>query len=363
MLAPVPAARPLLPAAPAAALALALLAACGSEEEQALPGLDLAARTEVQLRERATQLRRESLEHYALLHPVEEADLLRWTAPLAVRADGDAFVLAVDVTPELHGGGVLDVLFRHWRPEGRAARPEDAYPFRGGDVALGAILAGHRLQVLLPVPGRPAEAIAGALPDPPQLPRVRFFARTPGAVPVERDAYALLRVLVARETDFATTWRNHVGQTLSVDLLMEHTWARYGGARGVEDERADHSYLHLVEVLLAYRAAARRRGAQELLDANAIKRRFLDVELARPPAGVDDEALAHYVESLGRLLADPDVDFDAGDRARVRRWLRELEEVRFADVEAVDGIFLAHLATGLRLIAAHHERLGPGTAR
>lgn len=355
-------------AASAAVLALSI-AALGSgcdaapDVESTFPGLGLAARVESHLRERAPLLRRRSLEHYALLHAVEEADLLRWTSPLALRVDGDAFVLAVGDTPELHGGAVLDFLFRNWRPEGRAARPEDRFPFRGPDVPLGRIYAGHRLQILLPVPGHPAEAIAGEIPDPPQLARVRFFARTEGVGPVERDAYALLRLLVSREDDFAKTWRNDVGQALSVDLLLGQAWARYRDERSAAAERADHSFLHLVEILLAYHEAALRRGAPESLDANALKRRFLDVELARPLADVDDEAAAHYAESLGRLLADPHVRFDASERTRVESWLRQLEDVRFASIATVEGAFLAHLLKGLRLIDAHRDRLDVPAAR
>ena len=313
------------------------LAGCESATEE-LPGARHAERAEAQRRERGGELRGASLEHYALVEPVEEADLRRWIARIVPRRDGSAFVLAVGDTPELHGGALLDFLFRHWRPHGRAAGPEDRFPFVGREVALGEIYAGHRRQVFLP--------------ESSHLPRMRFFVQTAGVAPVERDAYSFLRLLVARESDYAATWTNHAAQELSVDRLLRSAWQHYREARNAEVETADHSNLHLVEVLLAYR---RRATAPLPFDANDVKRRFLETELARPVAETDDERLVHYVESLGWLLADPDVVWTADDGARARAWLRKLEDERFADLAGVEAAHLTHLLKGLRAIRARRE--------
>jgi hypothetical protein len=324
------------------------------------PGERLSERAEGHISGYEAALRRQSLEHYALIGPVDPADLLRWIAPISPYPDGDGFVLAVGTTPELHGGALLDFLFRHWRPEGRAARPEDRFPFPHESVALGTIYAGHRRQIFLPVPGRPAEAIRGALPDPPALARMLFFAETESVQVVERDAYSFLRLLVAREDDFAASWKNEVGQELSVDLLLQHAWRHYLQERSAESERADHSNLHLVEVLLAYHhRGAEGPGSSRGLDPNAIKRRYMTRELARPDSETDDEGLAHYAESLGWLLADPHVTWNADERAQVNAWLEQLEKERFADLAAFEeGAELTHLVKGLRLLRTHRSRLG-----
>jgi hypothetical protein len=138
-----------------------------------------------------------------------------------------------------------------------------------------------------------------------------------------------------------------------VDLLLQHAYAYYLVERDPALVREDHSNLHLVELLLAYH---RRRGAGSGVDPNDIKRRFLEIELARPAAEVDDESAAHYVESLGALAAAPDVSFTAEEAAQVREWLRELETVRFRDLATAEGIHLTHLLHGLRRLNEHEDR-------
>jgi hypothetical protein len=200
---------------------------------------------------------------------------------------------------------------------------------------------------------------------------MRFaVARAGSEEVVERDAYAFLRLLVAREADFAAEWTNRAGQRLSVDLLLGHAGQRALLPRTAGAERRDHSYLHLVEVLLAYhRRAGERPGPAARLDPEALQRSFVAGELARRGAAVDDEALCHYAESLGRLVAEPAVLWDAAEAAAAARWLRYLEEERFLDLERADVELpeLTHLLVGLRGIRTHAGRLvaspGSGAAR
>jgi len=329
-----------------------------------LPGRRLAERLEAHMLERQSKLRWESLGHYALIAEVEQADLLRWIEPVSFRRGEAGFVLGVGDTVELHGGALLDFLFQHWRPDGRRpAAPRDRFPFRrnGESLALGAIYASHRSQIFLPVPGLAPAAIGGQLPGSPQLARMRFLV--PGgaggvAREVERDAYSFLRLLVAREGDFAATWTNRLGQQLSVDLLMGQALGHYLAERSAAVERSDHSHLHLVELFLAYhRRASARPGVATRLDPDEIQRRFLTLELARPDSEADDESLAHYVESLGMLLAEPTVTWNAAERERTRGWLQRVEARRFRDLAAVDADYLAHLLRGLRLVRTHRDRL------
>jgi hypothetical protein len=172
--------------------------------------------------------------------------------------------------------------------------------------------------------------------------------------PAESDAYKFLGLLVAHQEDPAATWTNHLHQTLSVDLLLRNTRDYYLTNRTTAGELADHSNLHLVEVLLAW---DRRRG--EPHGADAIKRRFLEVELARTRFEGEDgsEALAHYVQSLGRLVADPRVSWQPDEKRRVKGWLRKLEREHFQDLEAARLEHLAHLLKGLRLIGENEARL------
>jgi hypothetical protein len=257
---------------------------------------------------------------------------------------------------------VLEFLFRHWRPDGRAARPEDRFPFLRAEVALVRILAGHRRQIFLPVPGRAPEAIAGEIPDTPQLARMRFLveSETLGAVATERDAYSFLRLLVASEQDFGARWKNQLGQELSVDLLLRHAWRRYLEVPSAEAEREDHSALHLVEILLSYHHRGLLQGtAAARPNPNALKRRFVAFELSRPVHETDDESLVHYVESLGWLLADSHVSWSAEEGAQLKAWLQELEEERFPELAALEETHLAHLLGGLRRIGRHWNRLDP----
>jgi hypothetical protein len=320
------------------------------------PALHLAERLERHMQERAASLRRESFEHYALIYEVDDAEVRQWLAPVSSRPDGDGVVLGVDGVPELHGGGILAFLLEHWRPQARAATPEDRFFFQGRGLALATLYAGHRRQVFLPVPGRPVDAIAGALPDRPQLARMRFPAATPGGQPFERDAYSFLRLLVTREDDFAAAWVNGVGQRLSVDLLLQQARDSWWSERSAGAEAADHSRLHLVEIFLAY--GRRRSGAPDArFEPNAIKARFLEVELARADAEADDERLGHYAESLGFLVSDPRVTWSPDERVRVQAWLRDLDERRFRDLGAVEARHLTHLLRGLRMLGAHPSRL------
>ena len=345
----------------AAVLALAVPAGGDSDREPTGgddPARHLAERHEQHLPEREAELRRESFEHYALIHEVEDADVRRWLAPVSIRPDGDSVVLGVDGVPELHGAGILAFLLEHWRPQGRAATPADRFFFQGRGLALATLYAGHRKQVFLPVPGRPFEAIAGALPDAPQLARMRFPAPAPGAQPVERDAYSFLRLLVAREDDLAAPWVNGAGQHLAVDLLLQQAWGSYLAEPNTAAEAADHSRLHLVEILLAYSRRRPDAGAAGVrLEPNAIKARFLEVALAPPDAEVDDEHLAHHVESLGWLVSDPRVAWEPAERIQVQAWLRHLDAERFRDLGAVEARYLTHLWKGLRMIRAHPSRL------
>jgi hypothetical protein len=178
-----------------------------------------------------------------------------------------------------------------------------------------------------------------------------------GSEPGESDAYELLGLLVVREPDPSATWRNHLGQQLSLELLLRNTRDYYLTNRHAAGELADHSHLHLVEILLAWER--RRNGAR---DADAIKRRFLEVELEREEFAGDDgnEALAHYVESLGLLIADPDVSWRPDEKRRVTGWLQGLERDRFDDLEPVRLQHLTHLLKGLRLIGEHGTRLEGG---
>lgn len=274
-------------------------------------------------------------------------------APVRVFGQGeDEWVLGTDHGFELHGGGVLALLLDHWRPDGRPATLDDAFPFarHGTSLPLAAIHAAQRRQVFLPVPGRPPTEIDGALPDPPVLARMRL--PRPGGGAVEVDAYAFLRVLAVHARDLDAVWVNRVGQHLSAALLLEHARRHYLSTRDTRAEPQDHSELHLLEVLLP---AGRRRGTAP----EPLQQRFLRVELARRDFAPDDAGLmlGHYAQSLGRLLADERVRWSAEERARVRRWLRWLADAHFRDPAAEDPRALAHLLHGLRLVQAHRARL------
>jgi hypothetical protein len=136
-------------------------------------------------------------------------------------------------------------------------------------------------------------------------------------------------------------------------LLMEHVRSHYLAGHASPALPADHSELHLVELLVTY--AARDPAG----DLAPVRDRFLRVEVEQRDFAADavNAIVSHQVESLGRLLAAPGLAWPAGDRARVREWLSELEAGRFRDPSQLDLDSLSHLAWGLRAIAAHRAAL------
>jgi len=347
---------------PLAALLMAVLAlasgtGCPREASTGgLPGAQLRRRLEAHMDVAAHRAElRGALSHYGLLFEIAPRDLDAFMTPIYVHRDPIGPVLGTAHGAEAHGGGVLALLLAHWRPDGRPARLDDRFGFAAGRqrLALEEIYRGHQRQVFLPVPGSPPEAIEGRLPETPQLPRMRFRYWTPAGF-LETDAYKFLGLLLAHEEDWGKTWRNHLEQPLSVDRLLENARSYYLTNRSTEAEVADHTHLHLVELLLTYD-----RGHRSRSDPNDIKRRFLDVELSRESFEGEDgsEALAHYVESLGLLLADPRVSWQPEEARRVLEWLRRLERDRFQELAAVPIEHLAHLLKGLRRIEANGSRL------
>jgi hypothetical protein len=298
---------------------------------------------------------KQGLAHYGSLFEVEQEDLEELMKQVWFHRDRTGLALGSAYGPETHGGGLLTLLLDHWQPHSRASRLDDEFWFHANRerVRLAEIYRGHQRQIFLPVPGRAPGEIRGELPDSPQLPRMRshYWTRPEAG---ETDAYPFLTLLVAREEDPSSTWRNHLDQELSLDLLMQNARAYYLTSRDTARELADHSHLHLVEVLLAY--GRRRDGAH---DPDAIKRRFLEVELAREDLRGDDgnEVLGHYAESLGALVADPEVSWTTGERQQIERWLRRLERDHFQDLEPVRLQELTHLLKGLRRIGDHQHRL------
>ena len=162
----------------------------------------------------------------------------------------------------------------------------------------------------------------------------------------ELDAYNALYLLLRYEADLDAVWTNRLGQQLSAALLLDNAWDHYVVPRSAEEEFADHSYLHLVELLLAYN---RRLDAEAKRDPNDLKLRLLAVELEREEYGGYEasEALCHYVDSLGVLMAEPDVTWTSEEEARVRAWLRDVEAVRLAGIDDVPVRHLTHLVRGL----------------
>ena len=139
-------------------------------------------------------------------------------------------------------------------------------------------------------------------------------------------------------------------------FILESTWDHYIVSRSAEREFADHSYLHLVELLLDYN---RRLDVGARRDPNSLKQRLLSVELEREDYGGYDasEALGHYVESLGFLLAEPAVTWTRIEKRKVREWLRDLETVRLIEIDNAPVEHLAHLLPGLVRIEANAARL------
>jgi hypothetical protein len=337
----------------------ALLSACSRESPCApLPGADLRARVEARLESERAALR-ESLGHYALVHDVDPEELHHFTAQIYPRRDGPDIVMGGLGGIELHGGGVLALIATLWRPNARPAELSDAFPFAWSKraVPLREIYDSLRMQIFLPVPGIDTEAIDGQLPTAPELPRTRMQHAVDGRLGVtELDAYNALALLVRYEADPDAAWTTRLGQRLSTASLLDSTWDHYVLPRSAEQEFGDHSYLHLVEILLAY---DRRADAEAPRDPNALKQRLLSVELEREAYGGYEasEALGHYVESLGLLLAEPGVTWTKAERAKVCSWLRDLETVRLAEIDDAPVQHLAHLRRGLAQIHANAARL------
>jgi hypothetical protein len=318
-----------------------------------LPGADLRARVEARLERERTTLR-ESIGHYALIYDVSQEELHHFMAQIFPRREGPDIVMAGLGGIELHGGAVLELVATLWRPNGRKAHLSDAFPFAWsqGAVALSEIYASLRMQVFLPVPGVDTEEIDGQLPTSPELPRTRMQHEINGKLDAtELDAYNALGLFLDYESDVHATWTNRLGQRLSVATLLDSTWNHYILRRSAEEEFADHSYLHLVELLLAYNRGLDDRARR---DPNLLKRRLLSVELERKDYGGYEasEALGHYVESLGTLLAEPGVTFTVAEMMTVRRWLRELETNWLTDIGEVPLEHLTHLRRGLARIEA-----------
>jgi len=315
-----------------------------------IPGRALAARVEAELARRPDPFANDP-SHQLLVAPVSQPVLLEFMRQIRIFGTPDELVLGTAYGLETHGGGLLHLLLAAWRPDARAARMADAFRFEpnGADVPLAALYASLRQQVFLPVPGAVTDDIEGALPDAPQLPRMRF--RVAGLSPTEVDAYHFLRLMIAHEPDLAATWRNAIDQELSADRLLDHTRDFYLASRDTPAEPADHSRLHLVEILLE---ASRRREQPP----DAIQRHFLAVELGRETFDPRDETLllGHYTESLGLLLADPRTRWSENERRQVRAWLDRLD-ARFPALEDVPARRLAHLLRGLRLVGENAERL------
>jgi hypothetical protein len=321
------------------ALLLAAAAlACGSERSPpaALPGMQLLARVEARL-ERDDNALRPLLDHYGLLFPVEQRELRAFMRQIRVHGAGDDLALGTEFAPESHGGGLLRLLLDHWRPDGRAPRLADAFPFEPDRRALplAQVYDAQRRQLVLPAEG---------------LPRMRFRFGLPGGPvrDVELDAWKLLEVLIEQEHDPARTWTSREGETLSVERLMERVRAHYLARPAPSKDPADHSELHLVALLAAYGRAL-----------EPVRARFLAADLAQQDLAPADASflLGHTAEALGRLLASRVLRWSEGDSARVRAWLTKLEAERFRDVEAEELEALCHLARGLRDVRAHGAKL------
>ena len=341
------------------------LAAAPARAQQApevgFPGMQLRTRVEAHV-QRQKEVLKADLAHYSLVFPIEPDAFDAYMQRVLLRFDGRDVVLGGAEGVESHGGGLLAFLFDHWRPNTRAAVLTDRFWFEANRsrLELAQIYRSHQHQIFLPVPGRNADAIDGMLPETPQLARMQLRSRAPtgGVASVEADAYSFLRLLAEREEDLSRTWVNRLGQTLSADLLLSQAWDRYLAKSNPDDELADHSNLHLVEVLLAF---SRRRASSAMpdtdrRDANEIKRRFLAVELRRTAFASDSWSLhvGHHLESLGRLLDDPRVAWSPDEKRQVKDWLRSLDKAADRDL---DGAEVAHFLKGLRSIEQHRAKL------
>jgi hypothetical protein len=279
-------------------------------------------------------------------------------AQIYPRRAGPDLVMAAAGGIELHGGGVLELIATLWRPNGQPAQLDDAFPFARSNraVALREIYDSLRMQIFLPELGLEATNRETLLPRA-GLPRTRMQHANSGMrETVELDAYNALALLLRYERDVDATWTNRMGQRISTASLLDSTWNNYVVPRRADEEFSDHSYLHLVEVLLAY---CERSAANAPRDPNELKRRLLSVELKRKTFGGYEasEALSHYVDSLGFLVADPNVTWTKPEKTQVRAWLGDLETSRQIRINTAPMQHLAHLLRGLERIVAHAERL------
>ena len=328
-----------MPLATARRIALfALVAtACAPEAPRDdFPGMRLLARVEARLEREKPALRETLLDHYGLLFPVEPQELDAFMRHVRVHGEGADLALGTEFGPESHGGGLLRMLFDLWRPGGRAPRLDDRYRFTGrGELALDRLYRAYQQQLVLPGAG---------------LPRVRFRFALPGGPPrdVELDAYKLVSLLIELEPDPAKAWANRSGGTLDVERLMARVRAHYLASAAPSSDPADHSELHLVELLVAF--------GREL---EPIRAHFLGSELAQEVFEPNDASflLSHTAESLGRLLEAPGLDWSDADARRVTGWLAALERARFRDVEREELESLCHLARGLRAVRVHQAKL------
>lgn len=335
------------------------LQACTPESPPvSLPGAGLRARVEARLGSQRADLL-PSIGHYGLVYGVSQGELQRFMAQIFLQRDGSDIVMAAEGGIELHGGGVLELISTLWRPNGRSAELGDAFPFSRSEhaVPLREIYDSMRIQIFLPVPMTGGNELNGQLPVSPELPRMRVRHRRNGRLEeAELDAYNALALLLRYEADLQMTWRNRFGQRISGATLLESAWDHYVIPRSPEEEFSDHSYLHLVELLLAYH---RRLDVEARRDPNVLKRRLLSVELERKEYGgyAASEALSHYVESLGFLLAEPGIRWTKTEKEKVLAWLRDLETVRLVEIDKAPLQHLAHLLRGLRRIEANADRL------
>jgi hypothetical protein len=342
------------------ALALALALACGAEAPRRdVPGEQLLARAEARLARERDALR-PSISHYALVFPVEREELDEALRAVRVHGAGIDLALGTQFALEPHGGGVLRLLFDHWRPAGRAAAAGDRYPFAGAAAppALGELYAAARARLFLPVPGLAADAAGARLPDTPQLPRLLTRFGLPGGPlrSLESDAWKLLGLALRLEPDAARTWTSRSGQALSLALLLRHVRDSELASGPHATEPADHSALHRIELLAAWAA----RGGDAGLAA--VQRHFLEVALAPrafdPAPGVAGRLIAHQAESLGHLLGAPSLRWAEPERERVRGWLAGLEAGGSGlDVERDELAELCHLVAGLRAVREHRAVL------
>jgi len=330
-----------MPVATARCIALAALSsalACTPEAPRDdFPGMRLLARVEARLEREKPALRQTLLDHYGLLFPVEPTELHAFMRHTRFHGDGPDLVLGTEFGPESHGGGLLRMLFDFWRPDGRAPRLDDRYRFasNASDLELGRLYRAHQQQIVLPDSG---------------LPRMHFRFGLPGGPvrDVELDAYKFMSLLIELEPDRAKSWTNRTGQTLSVDRLMRSVREHYLTSRAPDTDPADHSNLHLVELLAAFGS-----------DLAGVQQHFLKEELAARELEPKDASflLSHSAESLGRLLEASKLDWSDDDARRVKSWLTALEQRRFQDVAAEELESLCHLAKGLRSVRAHQAEL------